>query len=475
MSQAVTAQPGRPAPAAIALAPRQALALGLTVLAGVALFVAAPWLGPLGKAAVVVCLAIGLWTTGWLPQWLTALVFFSLCMLAKVAPASDVFAGFVSSATWLVLSGAVIGLSIQYTGLGERLAARLAPLIGRSFARAVLAIALFGLVMAFAKPSAMGRVLLLLPIAAALADQLGYLPGSKGRRGIVLAGLFGTYLPGFAVLPSNIPNTVFIGTVETALGAPPNYGQYLLLHFPVLGLLKTAILLLFVIRLYRDVPQGRPGDAPHPPSRLSFREIHLAILLLVAVGLWATDGWHGIAAAWIGLPVAVWCLFPGSGLMGKKPFSALQFEPIFYVAGIIGMGVVADHAGLGKRIADWALTVLPLVPDAPARTFGILSGLSAFIGLVVTLPGVPPVMTSLVQPLTGATHWSPLAVVMTQVIGFSTVILPYQAPPLVVAIQSGGLSAGDVTRLCLIMAAVSIVVLWPLDYLWWGLFGLLGS
>ena len=474
MPQAVTAQPGRPAAAAIALVPRQALALALTVLAGVTLFAAAPWLGPLGKAAVVVCLAIGLWTTGWLPQWLTALVFFSLCMLAKVAPASDVFAGFLSSATWLVLSGAVIGLSIQHTGLGNRLASYLVPLIGRSFARAMLAIALFGLVMTFAMPSAVGRVLLLLPIAGALADQLGYPLGSKGRRGILLAGVFGTFLPGFAVLPANIPNTVFIGAVEAALGAPPNYGQYLLLHFPVLGLLKTALLLPLLIWLYRDAPTASTDAIPHPGTKLSFAEIHLAIVLLVAVGLWATDGWHGIAAAWIGLPVAVWCLFPGSGLMGKKPFSALQFEPIFYVAGIIGMGVVADHAGLGKCLADWALTVLPLAPDAPARTFGILSGLSAVIGLVVTLPGVPPVMTALVQPLAGATHWSPLAVVMTQVIGFSTVILPYQAPPLVVAIQSGGLSAGDVTRLCLIMAAVSIVVLWPLDYLWWEFSGLLG-
>lgn len=63
---------------------------------------------------------------------------------------------------------------------------------------------------------------------------------------------------------------------------------------------------------------------------------------------------------------------------------------------------------------------------------------------------------------------------MTQVIGFSTVLLPYQAPPLVVAIQSGGLPAKEVVRMCLITAAITIILLWPLDYLWWKALGVVG-
>jgi len=478
MSKAVTAPQGKgpDSPGALlSLRPRQAVSLAAIVVAGVFLLAETAAGGSsLGKAAIVVVLAIGLWTTGWLPEWLTALVFFSLCMMGKVAPAADVFAGFSSSATWLVLAGAVIGLAIQHTGLGDRLASRLTPFIGRSFPKAVVAVSLFGLALTFAMPSAMGRVMLVLPILTALADQLGYPFGSKGRRGVILAGVFGTYLPAFAVLPANIPNTVFIGTVEAALGTPPNYGQYFLLHFPVLGLCKALILLPLLIRLYRDTPRLPEGDATRPATKASPGEIHLGIVLLIAVGLWATDGWHGIPAAWVGMLVAVWCLFPGSGLMGEKPFSALKFEPIVYVAGIVSMGVIADRSGLGRQVASWALSFLPLAPNAPGQTFGILSGLSTLVGLVVTLPGVPPVMTSLLPPLAGATHWPPLAVAMTQVLGFSTVILPYQAPPLVVAIQSGGLEARDVVRLCLITAAITVVALWPLDFLWWRLLGWIG-
>ncbi|WP_428564275.1 MAG: SLC13 family permease [Solidesulfovibrio sp. DCME] len=465
--------PGRP-PAFLSLAPRQGIALAAILAAGVALPLVPAPPQSLARPAIVVLLGIGLWTTGWLPEWLTALVFFSLCMMGKAAPPADVFAGFASSATWLVLSGAAIGLAIQHTGLGVRLASGLAPRIGRSFPRAVIVVTLFGLALTFAMPSAMGRVMLLLPILTALADRLGYRPGSKGRRGVLLAGIFGTYLPAFAVLPANIPNTVFMGTVEAALGAPLRYGAYLLLHFPVLGLAKAALLVPLLIAAYRDTPQLEPNPAGAPVGKASAREIHLAVVLVLAVGLWATDAWHGIPAAWIGMLVAVWCLFPGSGLTGKNPFSALKFEPIFYVAGIVSLGAVADHSGLGRRVANGALAVLPFAHDSPARTFGLLAGLSTLVGLVVTLPGVPPVMTSLTGTLATATGWSPQAVAMTQVLGFSTVILPYQAPPLVVAIQSGGLAAGDVARLCLVTAALTMAVLWPVDYAWWSLLGWAG-
>ncbi len=458
----------------IPLRPRQALALVAILAVAVFMLVCEAHGRTMESAAAVILLCIGLWATGWLPGWLTGLVFFSLCMAAHVAPAADVFAGFASSATWLVLSGLIIGASIRHTGLGDRLAARLAPHIGQSFGRAIALVAASSAALAFAMPSSLGRVMLLLPILRALADRLGYPEESRGRRGIILAGVLGTFLPAFAVLPANIPNNVFVGTVEAVLGASPRYGAYLLLHFPVLGLLKLAVLIALLIRLFRDTPVRDAAAAPAPAAGLTPPERHLAAVLCLAIGLWATDGWHGISAAWIGMPVAVWCLFPGSGLLGKNPFAAMKLEPVFYVAGIVSLGVLADHSGLGARVANWAVSVLPLAPNAPAANFGILTGLSSLLGLVVTLPGVAPVLTPLIPSLSAATHWPPLAVAMTQVVGFSTVLLPYQAPPLVVAIQSGGVAARDVTRVCLLLAGLTIALLWPLDYLWWVALGWIG-
>lgn len=453
-------------PTGLPLPPRQ---LGALVGTGVACAVLVWSAGgpPELRAAAAILLAIGLWATGWIPEWLTAFLFFTVCMVAGVAPSGDVFAGFSSSATWLVLSGVVIGAAIRYTGLGDRLAGSLAPLIGHSFPRAVVVVTLFGVLMTFVMPSAMGRVVLMLPILLALVKRLGYPDGSRGHIGILLAGLFGTYLPAAGVLPANVPNNVFVGTVEAVLGMTPAYGQYLLLHFPLLGVAKVIMLIPLLIYFYRDTPRKEHAELSVGRTTTTASEKHLAILLVGAVVLWATDQIHGVSAAWIAMIVAVWCLFPASGLIKPKSFQTMNFGPVFYVAGIVGMGAVANHSGLGSWIAHGLVSVLPLDPDAPAQTFGVLSALSSVIGLVVTLPGVPAVMTPMVPSLATATHWSPDVVAMTQVVGFSTVLLPYQAPPLVVAMQSGNLPARDMIRMCLITAAISIVVLWPLDFLWW--------
>jgi di/tricarboxylate transporter len=56
---------------------------------------------------------------------------------------------------------------------------------------------------------------------------------------------------------------------------------------------------------------------------------------------------------------------------------------------------------------------------------------------------------------------------------FSTVILPYQSPPMMIAMHMGGVSLKDGARLCLVLAVITIVVVLPLDLLWWRVLGAL--
>ena len=63
------------------------------------------------------------------------------------------------------------------------------------------------------------------------------------------------------------------------------------------------------------------------------------------------------------------------------------------------------------------------------------------------------------------------AVLMSQVLGFSNPILPYQSAPMVVAMQLGGERLGPAQTLCLWLAGITIFVLLPLDFLWWRLLG----
>ena len=97
--------------------------------------------------------------------------------------------------------------------------------------------------------------------------------------------------------------------------------------------------------------------------------------------------------------------------------------------------------------------------------------MSVVTGLFTTMPGLPAVLTPLAPDLAAQTGFDQRAVLMTQVIGFSTVLFPYQVAPLVVAMQLSGERLGHILRLTLPLAGVTALVLLPLDYLWWRLLG----
>ncbi len=417
--------------------------------------------------------AIGLWATGAMPEALTALLFFLFCMLFKAAPAKVVFSGFTSQAFWLLFAGVVFGSAIKATGLGDRAAHAIGRAMGRSFAQALFGVILLGVGLAFLMPSSLGRVVLLVPLLTALASHLGYETGGKGWNGLVLGGIMSTFLSAFSILPSNIPNMVLAGSAEAMLGIVLGYSDYFVSTFPVLGLAKLAILYAVLWGLYRGQEPTKLEEPP--PGPMSAPERRLALLLALAIGLWMTDTLHHISSAWVGLAVAILCLTPKTGILPPKSLAATNFEPLFYVAGVIGLGAVIDHAGVGRLVGNVLIDVLPLEAGGGFLNFMSLAALASGVGMATTLPGVPAVLTPFAPTLAEATGLPIAAVLMTQVAGYSTLILPYQAPPVMTGLQLAQARYWDFARLCLIMAALTAVLLWPLDYLWLNLIGKMGG
>ena len=234
----------------MSLAFRPQLALTICCVALCASLIIAPDVfgltPPVGRAAGLAGAAIGLWATGVIPEYLTALAFFLGAVLVSAAEPSVIFAGFASTAFWLVFAGMVLAGGVDRTGLGRRLAAVLIKRLDGSYARVIAGIVLVATGLAFLLPSTMGRVLLLLPIVLALAERLGFGPDSKGRTGMVLAALLGSYLMAAGILPGNVANMVMAGASETIYGLKLQYGPYLILHFPVLGIGKALVLVLAI-------------------------------------------------------------------------------------------------------------------------------------------------------------------------------------------------------------------------------------
>jgi anion transporter len=442
-------------------------AAGLAGLAG-QVFLPAPMVG----ALVLAVLCIGLWATAVLPEYWTALAFFQVAVVLGIAPAEIVFSGFRSSTFWLLFGGLVLGAAIRHTGLDKRSAAFLSRTLGTRYPGVILGIVVFGLALGFVMPSSLGRAVLMVPIVAALAARMGYGPQSNGRTGMLLAAAFGSHVPTFAILPSNVPNMILAGTAETLYRTTLTYWDYLLLHFPVLGLVKAALLVPLILWLFPDHDPTPAASAEPPTEPMSTGERRLMVVLALSLVLWFGDDLHHVSPAWVGLAAALYCLWPGSGLTSTRCLNEdINHGSLLFVAGIMGLGAVIAASGLGASLVHALGDHAGLGAGRPLWNVAALASISSLVATITTLPGVPAVMTPLAEELARTTGLPLETVLMTQVLGFSNVLLPYQSPPLLAAIALGNLPARAAAKLCLVLFLVTILALTPLDLLWWHLIG----
>ncbi|HCI4306907.1 TPA: SLC13 family permease [Klebsiella pneumoniae] len=388
---------------------------------------------PLFLPSLIVGVTIVLWATSLLPEFITALLFFAAAMMAKIAPPEVIFGGFASSAFWLVFSGFVLGIAIRKTGLADRAAQALSARLTDSWPRMVASVVL---------------------LSYALALAVG----------------FGTFQLSATILPANVPNLVMSGAAEGSYGIHLNYVPYLLLHTPVLSWLKGAVLVALICWLFPGKPHPPRDLAPLPP--MSRDEKRLAWLLAVVLSLWVTESWHGVGPAWTGLAAAVITLLPRVGFINGEEFaSGVNMRTCIYVAGILGLAIAVTQTGIGGAVGNALLQVMPLDKDNPFTSFLALTGITSALNFIMTANGVPALYTTFAQSFADATGFPLLSVIMIQVLGYSTPLLPYQASPIVVAMGLGKVPARAGMQLCLALAAVSYLILLPLDYAWYQLLG----
>ena len=422
-------------------------------------------------AALVVC-TIGLWAVGSLPEHIVGLLFFMLAMALAVAPAQVVFSGFASATLWLVLGGLIIAEAVNRTGLAQRLAGALFERFALSYPQLVVAVVTACIALSFVVPATTGRVLLLVPIVMALAERVGFERGSTGYNGLCLAAIVATYQCGTTVLPANAPNLVLAGAAEALYGVQIAYAEYLWVQFPVLGLLKGAVIAAFVLWLFPAA--ARPVAVAREMAPLTPEQRRMALILIAALALWATDFLHGIQSGWIALAAGIACLLPRVGVVPVTSFHEVRLGPYFYVGATLGLGLVIQKTGLSDGLRGLLQSVLPLERGADFANFLMLSVLTTFTGLFTTNPAQPAVMAPLAEYFAQATGWPLKSVLMVIGVGFTTFLLPYQVPPAIVGLQVSELRVMTMLRLVLPLAVFNLVVMLPLQYLWWRVIGYFG-
>lgn len=419
------------------------------------------------RGAGAVTLGIGLWATRIIPEYLGTIIFFLAALLFAVAPPEVVFVGFQSGAFWLVFGGLVMGTAAERSGLGDRMAGLTVRFLPSSYPGILTVLALFAFILGFFIPTGIGRLALLVPIVVALCSQLGFEPGTRGYIGLVLGTGMATIAPTHGILTSNLPPIVLAGSAESIYGLRLSYLDYLVVNLPVLGIGGLAAIIVAGSVLFADAPAPRPVPVSRTDTPWTTGQRRLLIVMIGAVLLWMTDTVHGIAPAWVALAAGIVCLLPRSGILVPHDMvKHIDYAPWFFTAGVIGLGAVATHTGLGAFVGHDLIARLDLTPGDNGHSYAMLVLMEAIVGLIATIGASPAVMTPLAEALAQATGWRLESVLMAQIPGYLFFPLPYQVPPLVLVMFMAGLALGPVVRFLLLHMVLGFAIVVPVHFQW---------
>ena len=164
-----------------------------------------------------------------------------------------------------------------------------------------------------------------------------------------------------------MPTIVHVGAIETLYDVRVSYAEYFIMQAPF-NIVRAAALILIVLAIYRiETPAARPAFAPEPTTPAQAR---LFALMLTAIGFWATDVWHGVAAGLGGARGGGRGRDAASGLLRSGAMKdSVDLSPALYLAGIFAVSATARHAGLDAALGE-ALIERPASAKAAPSSMG---------------------------------------------------------------------------------------------------------
>lgn len=427
------------------------------------------------QVAQVVALLIGgisLYASGAIPGFVTSLLIFLVSLVGNLAPVEVIFSGFSSGGAWLLLSGIIIGVAARETGLGEYIANWLVINFRLNFVRAIFILTCTAVLLGFLVPAVIPRILILMPLAMGFADALGYEPGSRGYTGIALSVAAGSFFPPLSILTATLPSVVFAGGIEASFGQAPSYAQFLTYHFPVTGTVRWLGLICLLIIFFREPASNQLVDSSG--AQLAPAQRRLIGILCIAVAFWMTDAIHNIPPAAVGLGAAILILMPRVGVLNYTAFlKQADLTPFIFVAGIISLGAIVTNSSVDELIGTNLGMLFSLETDSQFATYLKIAMLSSLACAVLTIPAAPILLVPLAEQFSSVGGLGMQATLMTEYLGMTNILFPYQAPPLIVALSLFSISALDQMKILFCLFLLTVIVVFPLNFLWWKAIGLI--
>jgi di/tricarboxylate transporter len=459
----------------VELTPRKLALIGFFALAALVVALLPPP-ADAPKAMIglaIVAFTVALWATAAMPALHSGAIFFALALATSVAPTVPLLSGFWSNAAALVFGGLVIGSAAERTGLGRYVARALMSGLA-TYPRLIAGILIGSGALSFIVPTTMGRLAITLPILMAAAKEAGYAPASRGYIGIIVTAVAGNYFTSYAILPANLTNVIALGALEGVGGPSLQYGPYLLMCLPVLGIIKGLTFWAAICLLLPAPPPRVSTSNDESPNVLGPAARRLAILLAITVLLWVTDFVHHIKPGWIALVAGLICLLPGLDLArAEEAVDFNKLTSVFSLAAVLGVATVLTTSGAGAMIAHALTQLVPRSGASPTYGFMLIASAASLIATFATVVGCIAIVTPTLPAIEAATHLPLTAGIIAELTGLQAVFFPFETVPIMVGLMMGKVPATRTLRILIALAITGLLIVAPLQIAWLKVLGVM--
>ena len=438
------------------------------------------WFAPIAPdpaiahALAITVFMVAYWIFEPIEHGVTGLIGCYLFWALGVVKFETAFSGFADNTPWFLFGAVLMGEAAAKSGLAARIGRTGMRVAGASYGGVLLSVIVLVLLLNFVVPSGMAQLAILAPMVMGMVNAFGLEKGSRVGRGLFVILTYSCGLFNKMILAGGA-TVLARGLVERITGQAIPWSQYFIAYLPAI-LVTVAASWLTIMWLYP--PERRriaadPGGgktAPRPPW--SVAELKTAIVLGLAVVLWATDFAHHIDPAVIALGAGLAVALPGIGVLTTKDVRSANFLLTVFLGAALSMGTVLIQTKalniLTGAMVSWMAPWLGGAILGPTVLYWAGFFYHFLLGSELSMLSTSlPVMIGFAN-----THaLNPMAVAMVLAFASGGKLFVYQSSVLVQGLSYGYFDSRDMLKVGLVLSIVEAIVLLVLAPLYWPMIG----
>lgn len=420
-------------------------------------------MSPVVEVFIVLAVLALLFITEMIPMAVTAVGGAIICGFLGIIPVEQVFRGF-SNPTIVFLAGMyVIGASLLYTGLAQRIGSMILKVCGKNENGIMLSLMVVATLLS-AVLSNTGTAACLLPIALGICAA-GNLSSYKYLMPLAFACSWGGLIT-LVGAPPNIIANIALGSVGLS--------KFSFFEFAWIGIPLSLSGMIYMMTIGKKLllqEEDRPSKMEQF-SKLKEDEINGKKQLISGLVLFAIIIIMALDIRIISMEIAsvigaIICVITRC-LSEKEAYLSIDWTAIFLFAGMVPIAEAMGSSGANEVIAAWGVDFLGIAPSpysVLAVLFFISCGLTQFIPNTASAILLCPMGISMAQALGVNPNAAVMAIVVASSCAYAT---PLGTPTNMLVLGYGGYSFRDYLRvgtglliLSFFVSMIIIPIMWP--------------